>query len=371
VGFLSMLRRTEMDLPRLVRLHDVTTLKEGEDQSLCMVIPKLNCSLGGAVEGKALTPSAKLQVAQDLLSGLHFMHANGFMHRDIKSDNVMLDFDMRGVLIDFSLVKHVEENAVVDQQPTQGGKKGKKAKAKAKQDAAEEKLQFTAGAGTPTYTAPEVIRGEPYDQKADCWSAGVVLLEMFQGVQLDADKDSHAFKLIEATTAKMGDKPVPTMLKKLLTVAPSDRWSCAEALRSPVFEKLSPVADPRLVQWEFKEAPVPAPTKKGKEKEASVDKEISKYCNDLDLNAATERAAKAYAPFLAGRPTVHAVILASRLYEQENFDLTEMADFGLDDFDLDAYCETEKFLLNALDYCLLLPPPKPLEGDRSKRRKLA
>ena len=39
------------------------------------------------------------------------MHASGWIHRDVKTANVMLDQDMRGVLIDFSLTKHLDEQA--------------------------------------------------------------------------------------------------------------------------------------------------------------------------------------------------------------------------------------------------------------------
>merc|ERR1719335_2151287 len=98
-----------------------------------MILPRLPCSLEGAIEGKALKPSQQLQVAQDLLAGLAFMHGNGWMHRDVKAANVMLDEDMRGVLIDFSLVKHESERLGPQAEPKKG-KKGKKAAKKEEEE---------------------------------------------------------------------------------------------------------------------------------------------------------------------------------------------------------------------------------------------
>ena len=50
----------------------------------------------------------------------------------------------------------------------------------------------TAGAGTPTYTAPEVVNGsESYGLKADVWSMGVVLYAMFTGNALPVYKDKR------------------------------------------------------------------------------------------------------------------------------------------------------------------------------------
>jgi serine/threonine protein kinase len=365
VSFLRLLQRAQMDVPRLVRLHDISTL-EG---SLCMVMPRLTMSLEAAIKGKALTNPMKIQVAQDLLAGLGFMHASSFMHRDVKSANLMVDAEMRGVLIDFSLVKHESELLV----PTDEAPRKRKVSKKEKRKIEGEDRQHTAGVGTPTYTAPEVVKGQPYDSKADAWSAGVVLLELFQGQELSVEKNSQAFRLIEETVAKMGDKPVPMLLKNLLAVDPAKRWSCTQAMRSAAFEKLPAVPDPRPVGWvPMKQPPVPpAEPKKGKSAAPTLHSEIAKWCTVLEFNSATERAARVFAVYAPHRPNIalHAVLLASRMHEQAMMDLRDCADWddSLENFDVDAYLETEKQILQACDYCILLPPPAPLEDN--KRRK--
>jgi len=84
--------------------------------------------------------------------------------------------------------------------------------------------------GTPTYTAPEIVNGESYGVKADVFSMGVVLLELFHGSALEAWKDKHALAQLEEIKKKLSDKPIPALLKAMLEFDPEQRVSAAEAL---------------------------------------------------------------------------------------------------------------------------------------------
>ncbi|OAD77540.1 hypothetical protein PHYBLDRAFT_179895 [Phycomyces blakesleeanus NRRL 1555(-)] len=93
------------------------------------------------------------RVARDILRALSRIHRLQRIHRDIRSDNVLLNMRGEVKLADFShcaqlTKKHPKRNSVV---------------------------------GTPYWMAPEVIKGVEYDSKADIWSLGVLLLEMAQG----------------------------------------------------------------------------------------------------------------------------------------------------------------------------------------------
>ena len=59
--------------------------------------------------------------------------------------------------------------------------KRKKGKRGRDDDGGEGEVALTASMGTPTYTAPEIVNGEAYGVKADVFSMGVVLLELFHG----------------------------------------------------------------------------------------------------------------------------------------------------------------------------------------------
>lgn len=165
------------------------------------------------------------------------------------------------------------------------------------------------------------------------------------------------------------------MLKKLLTVEPAERWTCTEAMRSAAFEKLPAVPEPRRIEWApMKEPPVPPEEPKNVKPAAPpLNPEIAKWCAMLEFNSATERAARVFATYALHRPNIalHAAILASRMHEPELCDLCDLEEWdeSFANFDIDAYLETEKQILRACDYCLLLPPPARVDLEGNKRRK--
>jgi serine/threonine protein kinase len=159
---MSMLRYLNGAHPNVMRMVDVSRL---EDQ-FCMIMPKLAGSLSAAIEGKGLTNKMKAQIAALLLHAVSWMASHCVMHRDIKPDNVLLTDESLPVLTDFSLAKLVEpaSSASSGARDGSGGGKGKKGKAGKKRGAGEVEqggAKQTAGMGTPTYTAPEIVRSSP------------------------------------------------------------------------------------------------------------------------------------------------------------------------------------------------------------------
>ena len=65
------------------------------------------------MEAKALDRPGKVKAAFGLLSALAHMHCNGFIHRDVKLENVMLDEANEAILIDFSLAKLLGDDDLV------------------------------------------------------------------------------------------------------------------------------------------------------------------------------------------------------------------------------------------------------------------
>jgi hypothetical protein len=93
---------------------------------------------------------------RQILQGLHYLHAKGIMHRDIKGANILLDNKGTIKLADFGASKHVEDLATI----ANGANSVR---------------------GTPYWMAPEVIKGEFHGRPADIWSLGCTVIEMATG----------------------------------------------------------------------------------------------------------------------------------------------------------------------------------------------
>lgn len=102
-----------------------------------------------------LQPKEVLRIGMQTASGLAAAHALGLIHRDVKPANVLLENGIeRAMLTDFGLAKAAHDAAI-----TQTG----------------------LIAGTPEYMAPEQVRDEPIDHRADLFSLGGVLYAMCTG----------------------------------------------------------------------------------------------------------------------------------------------------------------------------------------------
>ncbi|WVQ95479.1 hypothetical protein IAU59_002576 [Kwoniella sp. CBS 9459] len=161
--------------------------------------------LGGAdVKGNLDEEEIKCVVKQ-VLGGLTYLHANGFLHRDLKAGNLLIDHDGTVLLADFGVggdlnqpaspVKTLEKRLAADEVDFSRGRAGsdgqpisfgpgtdggttRKASGFVGGSELGKRKSFV---GTPNWMAPEVVLGQKYDDKADIWSLGITILELAHG----------------------------------------------------------------------------------------------------------------------------------------------------------------------------------------------
>ncbi len=151
-------------------------------------------------------------IMQQLVSALEYCHRKGIVHRDIKLDNVLLDKNYNVKLIDFGLcaVKETEF------------------------DMMKEHL------GTVRYTAPELIKGEPYNDSVDVWGIGIILFMLLTGKIpfKGSDKETIFRKIVEEDIhySKYNlHKREIELLKALLQKDPNNRVEIEDVLSYKFF----------------------------------------------------------------------------------------------------------------------------------------
>ena len=148
--------------PAIVRVFDVGTTALGDPFIVMELLHGYSLAKLLEREGR-LTSVRAVQLLLPIADALAIAHSKGFVHRDVKPDNVFIANDEEGQLqpklVDFGIVKHELQNG--DRQLTQIG----------------------AVLGSPDYMSPEQARGlDGIDHKSDIWSFAVVLYETICGV---------------------------------------------------------------------------------------------------------------------------------------------------------------------------------------------
>ncbi|CAD2222278.1 Protein tyrosine kinase/Protein kinase domain/Kinase-like, putative [Angomonas deanei] len=162
-----------------------------------------------AREGR-LGESEARKFFQELIAGVHYLHANGYTHRDLKPENILLDEDQR---------LHIGDLGTIRDQP-------------------DSLLQTVCG--TPNYGAPEILMGKGYNGlTADIWSCGVVLYVMLAGRLPFDHEDQHKLeKLIikgvypPLLHCSMGARD---LVDRLLRVNPIERMPLEYIVQHPWF----------------------------------------------------------------------------------------------------------------------------------------
>lgn len=152
-------------------------------------------------EGKFTEARTRFYSAEIVLA-LIFLHRKGFIHRDLKLENVILDKYGHCKLLDFGLSKELTQ----------------------------QQMTTRTFCGTPSYMSPEVIRESDYSFSVDWWALGVLMFEMLSGYSpFDVGDDEQLYKSIledEIQFPRFLSEEATSMLGGFLSKDPHIRLGC-------------------------------------------------------------------------------------------------------------------------------------------------
>lgn len=212
--FLQEARATAaLDHPHLCPVYDIGTTDDG---TIYIALPFYEgTTLKHALAAGPLPMDEAVDVVEQMADGLREAHAHGIVHRDLKPSNVMRTGDGQVKILDFGLAKLAADPSVTRPGTTMG---------------------------TLTYMAPEQLRGEGVDRRADLWALGVVLYESLTGERPFAGQGSSAAAAPATLDAILhGDTPRPSriaavpreldrIVARCLAPDPERRYADAEEL---------------------------------------------------------------------------------------------------------------------------------------------
>jgi len=163
--------------------------------------------------------SQAANIINQIGQGLKYLHSYGIVHRDLKTENIMMtQLNDNGIIkiMDFGLSKII------------GPKEG-----------------LIDGYGTLSYVAPEVLLREPYNKEIDIWSLGIILFLILSGHLpfIGNKQDVIARKIVyddiefDEDEWEMRSRKVIDLIEKTLEKNPKKRINIDEFLEHPWFKR--------------------------------------------------------------------------------------------------------------------------------------
>ncbi len=193
---MAHLQREAALLGRLAHPHCVTLISSGTWRGLpFLVLEHVEGEpLARLCEGASLAPERAVTIARQVLSALEHAHSRGVLHQDLKADNIQVSRAGDGrdlaTLLDFGAARATEVSRAPD---------GRRPLPLLPDPEANGLIL-----GTPSVMAPEQIRLEAVDARADIYAAGILLYQLLVGRKPFAAADTQTLLRMQ-----LFDAPVP------------------------------------------------------------------------------------------------------------------------------------------------------------------
>ncbi|EIM92827.1 kinase-like protein [Stereum hirsutum FP-91666 SS1] len=193
-------------------------------------------------------------ILKQALEGLNYLHINGFIHRDVKAANLLIDDDGTVLLGDLGVAAplHDEDHTHPHLNTKENGTNSKTDRSVVfdavgntppRRARVGKRRSFV---GTPCWMAPELISGKHYDSSADIWSFGITALELAQGRAPRSRESSHnvLLKTVQDAAPTLDrdggvhkySRAFQEVVGKCLAKDPAGRPTAAQLLQTPFFK---------------------------------------------------------------------------------------------------------------------------------------
>lgn len=194
--------------PHVVGIHDVG--RHGDYFYIAMEY--VSCGPVLHEDGQPRDVPFTLRVVREMAKALHYANSKGFVHRDVKPDNILLREDGSAALTDFGIARA--------------------------NDSATRMTRTGAVVGTPHYMSPEQARGRSLDGRSDLYSLGIVMYELLVGRVPYHAEDSLAVGIMHITQPLPQLPPefkaLQPLLDLLLAKEPEQRFQDGAAVAAAI-----------------------------------------------------------------------------------------------------------------------------------------
>lgn len=224
--------------PRIVQVHDAGETNNGVSYFVMDYVPGEGLDSLFRKQG-ALSLKTSFHLLQQILEGLDYVHSKNIVHRDLKPANLLIYDDENNQkqlkIADFGLARVLNRE-------------------QREQELGKPIFVTIAGVmtGTPAYIAPETIREDALDHRADLYSVGIILFEMLTGrkpfpfkthMAIIAGHLSDPPPTLKSATGQDFPDPVQLLLDSFLEKDPDDRPRNCQAALTMIKEEILPIIE--------------------------------------------------------------------------------------------------------------------------------